>query len=114
MQDAFGSVTLLDTETFLHGMRMGEQIEVQIEKGKTLIIRLDEIGEPDVLGNRVLFFNLNGQRREISVNDQSIKTQIVAKRKADSTDPQQIGATMPGSVLDILVKKGDQVKKDKH
>ena len=111
MQDAFGSVTLLDTETFLHGMRMGEQIEVQIEKGKTLIIRLDEIGEPDVLGNRVLFFNLNGQRREISVNDQSIKTQVVAKRKADSTDPQQIGATMPGSVLDILVKKGEQVKK---
>ncbi|EKF51928.1 Pyruvate carboxyl transferase [Lactococcus garvieae DCC43] len=111
MQDAFGSVTLLDTETFLHGMRMGEQIEVQIEKGKTLIIRLDEIGEPDILGNRILFFNLNGQRREISVKDQSIKTQVVAKRKADSTDPQQIGATMPGSVLDILVKKGEKVKK---
>ncbi|WP_251712703.1 pyruvate carboxylase [Lactococcus ileimucosae] len=111
MQDAFGSVTLLDTETFLHGMRMGEQIEVQIEKGKTLIIRLDEIGEPDISGNRVLFFNLNGQRREISVNDHSIKTQVVAKRKADSADFHQIGATMPGSVLDILVKEGEQVKK---
>ena len=47
-------------------------MEVQIERGKTLIIRLDEIGEPDIDGNRVLFFNLNGQRREVLVKDASI------------------------------------------
>lgn len=45
--DKFGDVTKLDTPTFFHGMRMGEQIEVQIEKGKTLIIKLNSIGEPD-------------------------------------------------------------------
>ncbi|MCD6632636.1 pyruvate carboxylase [Lactococcus cremoris] len=111
MQREFGAVTLLDTPTFLHGMRLNEKIEVQIEKGKTLSIRLDEIGEPDLAGNRVLFFNLNGQRREVVINDQSVQTQIVAKRKAETGNPNQIGATMPGSVLEILVKAGDKVKK---
>lgn len=111
MQREFGAVTLLDTPTFLHGMRLGESIEVQIEKGKTLSIRLDEIGEPDLAGNRVLFFNLNGQRREVVINDQSVQTQVVAKRKAETGNPNQIGATMPGSVLEILVQAGDKVSK---
>ncbi|GBG97274.1 pyruvate carboxylase [Lactococcus termiticola] len=105
-----GRVTLLDSLTFFHGMRLGEKIEVEIQKGKNLIIRLDEIGEPDLAGNRVLFFNLNGQRREVVVKDQSIKTQITVKQKADLANPKQIGATMPGSVVAVLVKAGEQVK----
>ncbi|MDR0921544.1 MAG: pyruvate carboxylase [Lactobacillales bacterium] len=111
MQQEFGEVTLLDTPTFFSGIRLGESLEVQIEKGKTLIIRLDEIGEPDLEGNRVLFFNLNGQRREIVIKDTSIKTTVVAKRKAEPTNREQIGATMSGSVLKVLVSKGDKVEK---
>ncbi|MGM0212887.1 pyruvate carboxylase [Enterococcus sp. AZ109] len=107
----FGDVTLLDTPTFFAGMRLGETINVQIEKGKILIIRLDEIGEPDIEGNRTLFFNLNGQRREINVKDTSIKSTVQAKRKAEPTNREQIGATMSGSVLKVLVKKGDTVEK---
>ena len=56
-------------------------MEVQIERGKTLIIRLDEIGEPDIDGNRVLFFNLNGQRREVLVKDASIKSAVQVKQR---------------------------------
>jgi pyruvate carboxylase len=107
----FGDVTLLDTPTFFQGIRQGESVEVQIEKGKTLIIRLDEIGDPDIEGNRVLFFNLNGQRREIVIKDVSIKSAVQTKRKAEPTNKEQIGATMSGSVLQVLVKKGDKVKK---
>ncbi|MDT2756907.1 pyruvate carboxylase [Enterococcus asini] len=106
----FADVTMLDTPTFFSGMRLGETINVEIEKGKILIIRLDEIGEPDIEGNRTLFFNLNGQRREVLVKDSSIKSAIQTKRKAEPTNKEQIGATMPGSVLEILVKKGDRVK----
>lgn len=106
----FADVTMLDTPTFFKGMRLGETINVEIEKGKILIIRLDEIGEPDIEGNRTLFFNLNGQRREIVVKDSSIKSAVQTKRKAEPTNKEQIGATMPGSVLQILVKKGDRVK----
>ncbi|WP_374286123.1 pyruvate carboxylase [Lactococcus sp.] len=110
-QREFGAVTLLDTPTYFYGMRLGEKIEVKIEKGKTLSIRLDEIGEADLSGNRVLFFNLNGQRREVVINDKSVKTQVVAKRMAETGNAHHIGATMPGSVLEVLVKKGDKVKK---
>ncbi|MBL1225945.1 pyruvate carboxylase [Enterococcus sp. BWR-S5] len=107
----YGDVTLLDTPTFFHGIRLGESVEVQIEKGKTLIIRLDEVGEPDIEGNRTLFFNLNGQRREIIIKDRSIISSVQTKRKAEPTNKGQVGATMSGSVLQILVKKGDKVKK---
>ena len=86
-------------------------MNVQIEKGKILIIRLDEIGEPDIEGNRVLFFNLNGQRREITVNDHSIISTVQTRAKAEPTNREHIGATMSGSVLDVLVEKGDHVKK---
>lgn len=107
----FADVTLLDTPTFFSGMRLGETINVQIEKGKVLIIRLDEIGEADIEGNRTLFFNLNGQRREISVKDASIKSAVQTKRKVEPTNREQIGATMTGSVLKVLVAKGDHVEK---
>ncbi|EHQ8827149.1 pyruvate carboxylase [Enterococcus faecalis] len=109
--ETFGDITLLDTPTFFNGIRQGETLEVQIERGKTLIIRLDEIGEPDIDGNRVLFFNLNGQRREVLVKDASIKSAVQVKQKAEPTNKEQIGATMSGSVLQVLVKRGDKVEK---
>ncbi|MGM0124352.1 pyruvate carboxylase [Enterococcus sp. AZ194] len=109
--ERFGDVTLLDTPTFFQGIRLGESINVQIERGKILILRLDEIGEPDIEGNRVLFFNLNGQRREIVVKDNSIISSVQTKRKAEPTNKEQIGATMSGSVLQVLVNKGDRVQR---
>ena len=109
--EQFADVKVLDTPTFFNGMRLGETINVELEKGKILIIRLDEIGEPDIEGNRTLFFNLNGQRREILVKDYSIISSVQTKRKAEPTNKEQIGATMSGSVLQVLVKKGDRVAK---
>ena len=69
----FGDVSVLDTPTFFYGMRLGEEIEVEIEKGKTLIIKLVSIGEPTHDGNRVIYFELNGQPREISIQDMNLK-----------------------------------------
>lgn len=107
----YHDVTLLDTMTFFHGMRTGETIEVQIEKGKTLIITLNQIGEPDSEGNRILYYELNGQGREIEVKDFSITSTKAIRRKAEPTNKKHIGATMPGSVLGIDVEIGDRVKK---
>ncbi|MEG0293325.1 pyruvate carboxylase [Enterococcus sp.] len=109
--DMFADVKVLDTPTFFYGMRLGERVNVEIEKGKVLIIRLDDIGEPDLEGNRTLFFNLNGQRREIIVKDSSIKSTIQAKQKVEPTNKEHYGATMSGSVLEVSVKKGDKVKR---
>lgn len=107
----YGDVTLLDTMTFFHGMRTGETIEVQIEKGKTLIITLNQISEPNSEGIRVIYFELNGQGREIEVKDLSVTSTKALRRKAEPTNKLHVGATMSGSVLDISVKKGDRVVK---
>ncbi|AYW50532.1 pyruvate carboxylase [Tetragenococcus halophilus] len=109
--EQYADIKVLDTPTFFKGMRQGEKITVTIEKGKVLIIRLDDIGEPDIEGNRTLFFNLNGQRREIVVKDTSIKTSVAVKKKAEPTNKEHIGATMSGTVLDVLVQRGDRVKR---
>ncbi|WP_297074530.1 biotin/lipoyl-containing protein, partial [uncultured Enterococcus sp.] len=67
--------------------------------------------QPDIEGNRVLYFNLNGQRREIVIHDASIISSVTARKKAEPTNKEHVGATMAGSVLQVLVKKGDHIKR---
>ena len=112
--DLFENVSVLDTPTFLHGLRLGEEIEVLIEKGKTLIIKLVAIGEPQHDGTRIVYFELNGQPREITVQDLTVEVSGDAKRKADPSNANQIGATMPGTVLKVAVSKGSPVKRGEH
>lgn len=107
----YGEVNKFDTPTFFYGMRMGEQIEVTLEKGKTLIIKLNQIGDPDLEGNRTLYFELNGQGRQIEIQDKSVTTTKAVRKKAEPSNKGHIGATMPGSVLQVLVKRGDKVEK---
>ncbi|MDP4553142.1 pyruvate carboxylase [Alkalihalobacillus macyae] len=114
VRDMFGDVSVLDTPTFLYGMRLGEEVEVEIEQGKTLIVKLVSIGEPNVEGKRTLYFELNGQPREVVIKDENIKTAVTAKPKADRTNANHIGATMPGTVIKVLVEKGERVNKGDH
>lgn len=107
----YGDVTKIDSPTFFFGMRSGEKIEVNIEKGKTLIITLNSVGQPDSEGNRTLYFELNGQGREIEIKDKSITSTKATRKKAEPSNNGHIGATMPGAVLQVLVKRGDKVKK---
>ena len=110
----FGDVSNLDTATFLFGMRLGEEIEVEIEKGKTLIVKFISLGEPMPDGTRVVYFELNGQSRQVLIKDESIKSSVVTKVKADPKNENHIGATMPGTVIKVVVAKGDQVKQGDH
>ncbi|MDM5357882.1 pyruvate carboxylase [Peribacillus sp. B2I2] len=112
--ELFGDVSNLDTATFLYGMRLGEEIEVEIEKGKTLIVKLVSIGQPLADGTRVVYFELNGQSREVIIKDENIKSSVISKMKADPKNKEQIGATMPGTVIRVVVEKGDQVKQGDH
>lgn len=109
--EEFGDVTKIDSPTFFYGMRKGEKVEVNIEKGKKLIIRLNSISDPDPEGMRTLYFELNGQDREISLKDKSITSTKAVRKKAEPSDKNHLGATMPGSILELLVKKGDKIKK---
>ncbi|UAL54117.1 pyruvate carboxylase [Bacillus sp. CMF21] len=112
--EQFGDISVLDTPTFLYGMRLGEEIEVEIEQGKTLIVKLVSIGEPQPDGTRVVYFELNGQPREVIIRDENIKATITAKMKADKGNKDHIGATMPGTVIKVLAEKGEKVNKGDH
>ncbi len=113
-RNTYGDLSVLDTPSFHYGMRVGEEIEVEIERGKTLIIKLISIGEPLADGTRTVYFELNGQAREVSIKDESVKSTAVTKRKSDPSIPGQLGATMPGTVVKVNVQKGDHVKKGDH
>ena len=112
--DLFGDISVLDTPTFLYGLKLGEEIEVEIEKGKTLIIKLIEIGEPQHDGTRIMYFELNGQSRELVIQDLTVEVDGNTSLKADPSNPNQIGATMPGTVLKVVVSKGSPVKRGDH
>jgi pyruvate carboxylase len=84
---------------------------VEIEPGKTLIVKLLAIGEPHSDGKRTVFFELNGQPREIVVADRSLASAVREAPKADPADPNQIGAPLPGLVVGIAVNVGDAVRK---
>ncbi|MER2237039.1 MAG: pyruvate carboxylase [Psychrobacillus sp.] len=110
----FGDVSVLDTPTFLYGMRLGEEIEVEIEVGKTLIIKLVSISKPDKEGNRIIYFELNGQPREITIQDMNMEVSSFSKLKAEPSNESHIGATMPGTVLKVEVATGDEVRRGQH
>ncbi|HLS61291.1 MAG TPA: pyruvate carboxylase [Virgibacillus sp.] len=107
----YANVSVLDTPTFFYGMKLGEQIEVEIEKGKTLFIQLVSISKPKLDGTRVVYFELNGQPREIVIKDKQVDTQLATIPKADPENGKHIGATMPGTVVEAICKKGQKVNK---
>jgi len=109
--ETYGDLSVLDTPTFFYGMRLGEEIEVEIEQGKTLIVKLLSISEARSDGTRVIFFELNGQSREVVIRDENIKSDIVAKPKVDPENKNQIGATMPGTVIKVICEEGEKVEK---
>jgi pyruvate carboxylase len=114
MNKQFGDLSVIDTPEFLYGMRLGEEIEVEIQKGKTLIVKLVSIGEPQADATRVIYFELNGQPREVVIEDMGVESVTVRKQKADPSNDAHIAATMPGTVLKVAVSQGAKVKRGDH
>jgi len=104
----FGDVSVLPTRQFLAPLDVGEEIHVTIERGKTLIVVLTAVGDLDEKGNRTVFFELNGQPRQVQVRDRAA-TAVVAENERATDAPGSIGAPMPGSVVGVEVKAGDTV-----
>lgn len=107
----FGDVSVLDTPTFFFGMNIGEVIKVEIEQGKTLVIKLIHISEPNAAGMRTVTFEFNGLPREIEIKDRNVKATAAVRKKADKTNPGEVGASLSGSVVKLLVEKGQAVTK---
>ncbi len=110
-QREYGDVSVLPTNAFFYGLRPGEEISVNIEAGKTLIIRLVNVSEPDKDGRRAVTYELNGITRETTISDRKVAPQTKARVKADLADPLQVGAPIPGLVASIAVTVGHKVVK---
>ena len=89
-------MSVLPTPAFFYGLRPREEINVDIEEGKTLIIRLVNVSEPDKDGRRTVTYELNGMTREAFIADKKVVPQAKSRPKADLTDPLQIAAPIPG------------------
>ena len=105
----FGEYRILETVPHLYGMEVGEETIVEIEEGKTLVIKLVALGELREDGTRRLYFELNGQPRDVVITDKSAELEIAGRPKADPLVPEQVGAPMQGTVLSIEVAEGDEV-----
>ncbi len=107
----YGAVDHLDTGTFYQGMRSGETTQIDFGHGKSIIVKLDSISLPDDEGKRTLFYSVNGETARIITQDQGhVKTSDTVP-KAEPTNQEHIGATLSGSVLEVLVHNGQKVNK---
>ena len=109
--DSYGPTTILPTPVYFYGLSVGQEIMVDLERGKTLVIRCQAIGETDEEGQKRVFFELNGQPRIIKVPD---RIHGVAggrqRRKAEEGNPNHVAAPMPGVISVLSVAAGQTVK----
>ncbi len=106
-KQTYADVSALPTDVFWYGQEPGQEVTVDIEPGKTLIVKFLTIGDAHPDGRRTVFFELNGQPRSINVRDASLEAEVKQRVKADRSDSLQVGAPMPGLVVTVAVKAGD-------
>jgi pyruvate carboxylase len=110
-RQSYSDVSVLPTPTFFYGLKSGEEITVEIESGKSLIIKFLTISEPHPDGTRTLFFELNGQPREVNVRDRALRVVERAHPKADPADPGQVAAPTAGVISGIAVQANHTVER---
>ncbi|HEY8387039.1 MAG TPA: pyruvate carboxylase, partial [Parasegetibacter sp.] len=108
-QEMYSRVSTIPTPAFFYGLRSDEEVLVNIAQGKSLLIRLLTVSDPDENGIRKVFIRLNGQTRIIEVQDKKSNVRKVENRKADKGNPAHIGAPLQGLLSKVLVKPGQKV-----
>jgi pyruvate carboxylase len=110
-QTKHSDTSILPTAVFFYGMEPGEEISVNIEEGKTLIVKFLTVGDAHPDGRRLVFFELNGQPREVFVVDRSIADDSMRQPKAEPGNPNHVAAPMPGLVVRVNVASGEEIPK---
>ena len=106
----WGDVWHIPTLNFFYGLKPEEEVLIEIDRGKSILVKLLTCSEPDSEGRRKVFMRLNGQTRIIEVADKSIKVMHAEHRKADKGSAQQVGAPLQGKLSQVLVKEGEEVR----
>lgn len=108
----YGDLSVLPTRYFLAKPEINEEFHVELEKGKVLILKLLAVGPlSDTTGQRDVFYEMNGEVRQVTVDDKKAAVENKSRPKADSGDSSQLGAPMSGVVVEVRVHEGSEVKK---
>ncbi|MEO6595742.1 MAG: pyruvate carboxylase, partial [Planctomycetota bacterium] len=99
-------VSLLPTPLYFYGLEMGQEVWIEIEPGKTLVISLEAKSDTDEEGLVTVYFKLNGQNRQVTVPNRSQVKEVEARRRADPDEPGEVGAPMPGRVILLHCSEG--------
>lgn len=110
----YGNTAILSTENFFYGMKLQEESTIELEPGKSILVKLLSVGIPNEDGIRIVFFSVNGENRFVEIKDKSIVVNKEVNIKADEKDENQYGAPLQGSLYKVLVKKGQEIKKNDH
>jgi pyruvate carboxylase len=110
-RQTYADVSVLPTPAFFYGLASGEEITIEIEAGKTLILKFLTASGPHPDGTRTLFFELNGQPREVNVRDRALRVVERAHPKADPADPGQVAAPTAGVISGIAVQANHPVER---
>jgi pyruvate carboxylase len=108
-QQEYSDTSVVPTPLFLYGLEPGQEATIEIEPGKTLIVKLVNVGPLATDGTREVYFELNGESRGVTVRDASAAKDVAARPKAEKGDARQVGAPMPGKLVKVAVKVGDPV-----
>ena len=106
----YSDTSVFPTPIFFYGLEPGQETSIDIEPGKTLIIKLNAVGRVQSDGTRAVYFELNGNNRSVVIRDQSVQSDEAVRVKAEKGNPCHIAAPMPGKVLKVNVKAGDAIK----
>jgi len=110
--ETYGDLSVLPTKYFLNKPEVGEEFSVELEKGKVLILKLLAVGPlSEQTGQREVFYEMNGEVRQVTIDDQHAGIENKSRPKADSSDSSQVGAPMSGVVVEVRVHDGSDVQK---
>lgn len=108
----YGSLATIPSKNFFYGVKIREEALIELEPGKTIVVKLLSVGSANDEGIRIVFFKVNGENRYVEIKDKSLKIESTEHIKADASDSNEIGAPLQGSLYKVLVKKGDLIKEN--
>ncbi|HMM05514.1 MAG TPA: pyruvate carboxylase [Clostridiales bacterium] len=111
-REEYDDLSRLPSHVFFDGLMAGEKMEVEIEKGKTLIIKFIGLGDLNDDGTRNVIYEMNGAQREITIKDKNAVSIVKEVVLADQKNPGHVAASLPGAVSSILVEVGDEIKEN--
>ncbi|MCL1904461.1 MAG: pyruvate carboxylase [Oscillospiraceae bacterium] len=113
-REMWGDISRMSSHVYFMGMSRGESTEFETREGKTHMVKFVGLGEINDDGTQTIQFEVNGARRDVKVKmpKSALNSDMAGNATvyADIDNPKQVGASLPGGVSKILIKKGDKIE----